>query len=311
MVAGALSAPDGRVLITRRHEYVHQGGRWEFPGGKREPGESREATLARELDEELGVEVIDARPLITVLHSYPEREVLLDVWRVNQWRGEPRGVEGQPLSWRLLEDLDPADFPPADVPVLSALKLPSDYLITPDLTSTDQAPAFLRRLAAQVAQARIELVQLRVKSYPSDALPALVRSAVVICAAQGARLLLNGSADVAVNAGAAGIHLTGPQLGETAVRPLPPKYLIGASCHHAQELEMAQSAGADFAVLGPVLSTESHPGAPVLGWTRFSELVAAARLPVFALGGLSPDDRARSWIAGAQGIAAIRGYWRS
>ena len=111
---------------------THLSGLWEFPGGKLMPGESRENGLARELDEELGVRVLAAQPLIRVRHRYPEREVVLDVWRVDSYVGEPYGREGQPIMWRDVQGLEAAEFPPADAPVLSALRLPARYLVTPE-----------------------------------------------------------------------------------------------------------------------------------------------------------------------------------
>ena len=122
VVAGVLFDPSGRVLVARRPSGSHLGGLWEFPGGKLEPGESREAGLARELAEELGVRVLAASPLVCVEHPYPDRDVVLDVWRVESYAGEPHGREGQSIEWRDLRSLDAADFPPADAPVLSALR---------------------------------------------------------------------------------------------------------------------------------------------------------------------------------------------
>jgi 8-oxo-dGTP diphosphatase len=83
---------------------------------------------------------------------------------------------------------------------------------------------------------------------------------------------------------------------------------VGASCHDAEELELAARLGADFATLSPVQATASHPGAAALGWDRFAQRVAAARLPVYALGGVGPDDLPRARAAGAQGVAGIRAF---
>ena len=122
VVAGVLFDPSGRVLVAQRPSGAHLAGRWEFPGGKLEPGEPREAGLARELAEELGIRVLAASPLIEVEHRYSERDVLLDVWRVESYSGEPHGREGQAVEWRNVGSLDAADFPPADAPVLTALR---------------------------------------------------------------------------------------------------------------------------------------------------------------------------------------------
>jgi len=121
VVAGVLRAPDGSILVSKRPDGVHQGGLWEFPGGKLESGETPRQTLARELEEELGVQVSVARPLLSVRHTYSECTVLLDTWLVEEYAGEPTGREGQPLDWVRPEDLDPDAFPPADRPIISAL----------------------------------------------------------------------------------------------------------------------------------------------------------------------------------------------
>ena len=121
VVAGALIDPAGRVLVARRPPAAHQGGLWEFPGGKLEPGEGVRQGLERELAEELGVRVLQAAPLLAVSHDYVELSVLLDVWTVTRWAGEPRGLESQPLRWLAPQEMRREEFPPADAPVIEAL----------------------------------------------------------------------------------------------------------------------------------------------------------------------------------------------
>jgi 8-oxo-dGTP diphosphatase len=128
-------AGTGHVLLTRRHDHLHQGGLWEFPGGKLEPGETVALGLARELQEELGIEVVRCRPFLCVDHAYPELTVRLDVHEVLEWHGEPRALEGQALRWADVRSLDPGDFPAADVPMLTALRLPAHYVISDEPTS--------------------------------------------------------------------------------------------------------------------------------------------------------------------------------
>ena len=122
VVAGVLFDPSGRVLVARRPSGKHLEGLWEFPGGKLGPGEPRAAGLARELAEELGIRVLAASPLVRVEHSYPDRDVVLDVWTVESYSGDPHGREGQAIEWRSIRSLDSSDFPPADAPVISALR---------------------------------------------------------------------------------------------------------------------------------------------------------------------------------------------
>ena len=125
VVAGVLANAAGDVLIAQRPAGKHLAGGWEFPGGKLDVGEDRVAGLSRELREELGVEVTQARPLIQLRHRYPDRDVLLDVWRVESFVGEPRGLDGQALRWCPPAALPDAQLLPADRPVVTALLLPS------------------------------------------------------------------------------------------------------------------------------------------------------------------------------------------
>jgi mutator protein MutT len=124
VVAAVVIDAQGRVLIAQRPKKKHLAGGWEFPGGKLEAGEERLAGLARELREEIGIAIAAPRPLIRVRHAYPTREILLDVWVVRRYTGEPRGLEGQALRWCPQQDLASADLLPADEPVVAALRLP-------------------------------------------------------------------------------------------------------------------------------------------------------------------------------------------
>lgn len=124
VAVGVLRDALGRVLIARRLEHTHQGGLWEFPGGKVEPGETVLQALVRELLEELGVEVQAARPLVEVRHDYPEKSVLLDVWEVTLFQGQAYGREGQPLRWVEIAELADYAFPVANQPILTALRQP-------------------------------------------------------------------------------------------------------------------------------------------------------------------------------------------
>ena len=124
VVAAAVIDAAGRVLIAQRPKGTHLAGGWEFPGGKLEPGEERAAGLARELHEELGITIATPRPLIRVRHAYPSRDVLLDMWIVKSYRGEPKGLDGQALHWVSKEELEVVELLPADGPIVRALWLP-------------------------------------------------------------------------------------------------------------------------------------------------------------------------------------------
>lgn len=307
VAAAALVDGTGRVLISRRPEGVHQGGLWEFPGGKVEPTETPREALARELTEELGIRLQAARPLIQVHHDYGDRTVWLDVWRVESWSGEPRGQEGQAVRWAEPKSLDARLFPPADAPIIVALKLPAVYLITPE--PEGDRKGFLNTLA-RCLRAGIRLVQLRAKALETRPYQVLAREALALCEAHGAKLLLNAEPDLAANVGAHGVHLTSERLRRLDHRPLGDQHWVAASCHDERELAHACQIGIDFLVLSPVRFTPSHPVSCPLGWGRFGALVGNATVPVYALGGVSTDDLDTAWRSGAQGVACTRALWR-
>jgi len=306
VAAAALVDTEGRVLLARRHDDSHQGGLWEFPGGKLEERESIADGLRRELLEELGIEVISHRPLIRITHHYPDRSVLLDVHRVDAWRGDPHGREGQPLAWVPVASLRDYPMPAADVPIVTALQLPSRYLITPP--RLDGVARFLDALRSSLA-AGIQLVQLRLFDLSDADLTAIGREACALCHAHRARVLLNGPGGVLDAIDADGLHLSSRQLHACRSRPVAPGRLLAASCHSPEDLAHAAQIGADFALLSPVLPTRSHPDAEPLGWERFAAWVDDAPIPVFALGGMHAGLVETAWQHGAQGIAGIRGLW--
>lgn len=121
VVAGALFDADGRVLIAQRPAGKALAGRWEFPGGKLEPGEDPRAGLERELREELGIDVRSAHRLLRYRHDYPGRTVDLDFWNVTGWTGTPHGREGQALKWVRPADLPHEDILEADAPMIEVL----------------------------------------------------------------------------------------------------------------------------------------------------------------------------------------------
>ncbi len=122
MAVGVVLDKSNRVLITRRASNSHQGGLWEFPGGKLEPGEDLQLALARELREELGIEIGRTSPLLEVNHDYGDKRVLLDVHVVWDFVGEARGLERQPLAWVAPVELGSYRFPAANVPIIGAIK---------------------------------------------------------------------------------------------------------------------------------------------------------------------------------------------
>ena len=306
VVAAAIFNKQGEVLLALRAMYRHQGGLWEFPGGKIEADEDVRTALARELHEELGITVTRARPLIRIPHRYPAKAVLLDVWRVDDFEGEAHGREDQRLEWVAVNRLRDKDYPAANLPVITALELPSLYLISEE--PADPA-AFLSTLEAWLKNGA-KLIQLRAKTLDEDAYAALAVNALTLCKNYNAELLLNAPVQIVMELDAPGIHMSSAQLLGFETRPVGKEKRVAASCHTAAELAHALAIGVDFVVVSPVLPTTSHPGAATLGWAGLRTLTEHATVPVYALGGMRPEHLDPAYQHGAQGIA-VRGVWSS
>lgn len=304
VAAAVILRPDGDVLLAQRPVGKAYEGYWEFPGGKLEPGETPRAALDRELREELGLDVVRASPWFVQRYVYPHAHVELHFFRVFEWRGEPHGHDNQAFAWQTPGRFDVAPLLPANTLVLRALLLPSVYGIT--LAGALGADAFLGRAQAAFAQG-LRLVQVREKDWSESRQRELCTALIGLADAHGARVLLNGTAENARAWGCAGVHWTSAALAAAAERPRD--LLCAASCHSAAELARAGELGLDFAVLGPVQPTPTHPDAAPLGWSGFASLVADAMLPVYALGGLARADLDVAIAHGAHGVALRRAAW--
>ena len=304
VAAAVIEQPDGRFLLGRRPAGTAYAGYWEFPGGKLEAGETPHDALVRELQEELGIRVVEAHPWITREHVYEHAHVRLHFFRVTAWQGELQPLQHDALSWQTPGELDVAPLLPANAPILAALTLPGFYAISQaaELGVSEQLLRLERAL-----QRGLRLVQLREPGLPAERRHALALAMQTLCARYGARLMINGELALAQACGAAGLHLPARELMRLAARPDLP--LVAASCHDAAELAQAQRLGLDFVVLGPVQATASHPGVAGMGWESFAALIDGYSLPVYALGGLSRADEALARAAGAQGVAALRAAW--
>jgi 8-oxo-dGTP diphosphatase len=305
VAVAVLIRTDGRVLLARRPAGKVYAGYWEFPGGKVEPGESARDALEREIREELGVEVERAHPWITHVFTYPHATVRLHFHRVLAWRGELHPVEHDGLSWEPPGAVGVAPLLPANSPVLKALLLPHEYAIS-QAAELGVEP-FLGRLRERL-DGGLRLVQVREPGFSRSELGSLASEVVRLAHPAGARVLVNGDAALAREIGADGVHLSARQVALACVRP--DLLLVGASAHSASELRAAERVGADFAVLGPVRMTPTHPDRTPMGWDGLREAVHGTAIPVFALGGVDRGDMGKAWACGAHGVAMVRGAWR-
>ena len=302
VAVGVIKNTHGDVLISQRAAHVHQGGLWEFPGGKVETGESPYQALQRELLEELNLQVLCAQPLIQVRHHYPDISVLLDVWLVESFTGNIHGCEGQAIRWVCVDNLQHYAFPAANLPIIQAASMPRCYAILQeaDLPTLQTQLQHLLRQGIGLIQARFKtLSAIQVLDFMAFALP--------LCKTYHATLLLNSTTHTPTTP-CDGVHFTSADLMRLQERP-PFAGRFGASCHNLAQLQHAQKIGLDFAVLAPVLKTLTHPDAQPLGWENFAHLVVQVNLPVYALGGVNLADNEMAWHCGGQGIAGIRAFY--
>ncbi|MDH5553252.1 MAG: Nudix family hydrolase, partial [Nitrosomonas sp.] len=288
--------------LASRPEGKPYPGYWEFPGGKVETGESLRHALSRELQEELGIQTIVSYPWITRIFSYEHATVRLHFFRVTEWYGELRPRENQALSWQFANEVNVTPVLPANAPILRALLLPSVYAITHvEDIGVDTSIVKLTHALEQ----GLRLIQIREKNMASDELHVLSQDIVTLAHSYHAQVLINGDMALSKEVGADGVHLTSFQL--MALSERPETNWCGASCHNAEELFHAEQLGVDFVVLGSVLPTLTHPSIPSLGWRKFAALIKDYSLPVYALGGMCPEDLSTAHEHGAHGIAMMRG----
>ena len=303
VACGVLVDERGEVLIAQRPAGKIAAGKWEFPGGKIEPGESARTALERELDEELGICIQSARPLIRIRHDYSDRTVILDTWRIESWRGVAQSREGQGLAWCRPDRLHDYDLLAADGPIVDALCLPLHYVFTPPLL----APTEL--LARMSALPRGALLRLRLPQLDDLAYESLARQAIAEAARLGLQVILDRDPAQVAALGAAGWHGSAARLQAMRARPLGDGYWVAGSAHDAAQLRHLHSIGADFAVLGPVQATATHPLQTPLGWDGFQSLTLDCGLPVYAIGGVGPPYCTQAHAHYAQGVAGISAYW--
>lgn len=313
VVAGVLER-DGRYFIQQRPPDKPLAGFWEFAGGKVERDETPWQALVRELDEELNIHVERGEPLIQLLHAYPDRDIFLDVWNVTRWQREPSAQEGQATGWFELKVIQDMPLLPANGPILNAMALPHRLLITPD-NPLDDDDEFIASLLSAIRTHEHRACVLRQTTMSASRYATCAQKVKnALDSAANARstcdLILHGEpcerAPLLESLSVNRLHVPSRCLPDLQTAS---ELRLSASCHSRHELDLAVSAGAEFALLGAVTSTRSHPGGDLLGWDGFRHLVGETNLPVYAIGGMGPKDIVRSRLEGGQGIAAISAWW--
>jgi 8-oxo-dGTP diphosphatase len=272
-----------------------------------EAGESVRAALVRELQEELGITATACVPWLTRQFTYPHATVRIHFWRVTAWQGEigvSAPLEHAAVAWQPCNAAaSVAPILPANDPILKALRLPTTMAITQ--AEAEGVERQLQRLETALA-AGLGLIQLRDKGLPPAQRLCFAEAVVRLAHAADALVVVNDDAELARGVGADGLHLSSSTLASCAARP--DFAWAGASCHSAGEIAKAGQLELDYALLGPVLPTPSHPENPGLGWQEFARRSTANTLPVFALGGLCRNLLLPAQAAGAHGIALMRGW---
>jgi 8-oxo-dGTP diphosphatase len=294
VAAAVVQRADGSFLLAQRPAGKVYAGYWEFPGGKIEPGEPADKALARELHEELGIDIGPAYPWITRVFIYPHGTVRLQFFKVFVWQNQPHPREDQAIAWQ--EPAAPMAAPmlPANAPVLASLALPTEYAIT--AASQYGIADMLCRLERGLERG-LKLLQIREPELPEKERQLFTQQSLGLAHRHGCKVLTKSPFP-----GADGVHFTASDL--MRLKEKPKDRLVAASCHTREELERAMTLELDFAVLGPVKDKS-----PALGWKRFAELARGATIPVYAIGGLTRADMEDAWRAGAHGVAMIRGAW--
>ncbi|HNL35545.1 MAG TPA: Nudix family hydrolase [Agitococcus sp.] len=309
VVAAVIHNSHGQLLLAQRPLHKHQGGLWEFAGGKVDAGETAEQALVRELQEELGITATQYRSLLTVEHHYPDKSVRLNVFRVTAFDGEAHGAEGQPIVWVKPENLYDYQFPAANLSILKAAVLPDMYCMTPE--PTDVGGDLFAWLNQHLAQH--SFLCLRAKKLTEAQYLTLAQQVAELCQQRQCTLIIHQHYQLLAQLPfAKGVHLTSQQLAQGQSRQqfaISPKQYLWVSAHDQQDLAKAWLIGADAATLSPVCPTASHPTQPAMGWQVFQDTVKTAKLPVYALGGMTKDDIGLAQQYGGQGIAGIRGLF--
>jgi 8-oxo-dGTP diphosphatase len=309
VAAAVMLRADGReFLLAQRPEGKVYAGYWEFPGGKVEAGETVAEATIRELQEELGITVTACAPWLHRRFVYPHATVHLNFMRVTAWEGEigiTGPLEHSAVDWmKCGEAARVSPILPANGPILKALSLPTAMAIT--MGEQEGVERQLERLEAALENG-LRLIQVRDKGWPA-AQRLWFAEAVVRLARRhpDALVLINDDEDIARRVGADGVHLSATRLAACPARP--DFAWVGASCHTAAEIRRAGELDLDYALLGPVQATPTHPEAAGLGWAEFARRIAGNTLPVLALGGLRPEQLDEAQAHGAHGIAMMRGW---
>ncbi len=303
VVAGVIRNGEGKILICLRPAHLDQGNLWELPGGKRKNGESRFRALRREVNEELGIEVISALPLLRFVYRYPTKTIDFDVWEVSKWRGSARGCEGQQIAWVNSSELSHYAFPAANRTVVTALDLPRIACALPDVSvSSAQYIGSLEKWVDAGTCCVLLNSQVVIRSYNERALTEIGH----LLDRYGAKLIFEFPRKHATRR----TNADDLKLFDGIRGQIDCDTLIGFSCSTSTELGQAEQAGAELLLIGPFHSTEFETVNDAIGWSEIQDLVKNTVTPAFAFGPfLEPQDVASAIVSGCQGAVLPFNVW--
>ncbi|HIE1082329.1 thiamine phosphate synthase [Acinetobacter baumannii] len=292
-VAIAILIHRGKILVGWRGEQQHQGGKHEFSGGKVEQGETPEEACGREIYEEVGIGLKDWHQFDYIHHEYDDIIVNLHLFH-SYVPDELLNLIHQPWTWYTREQLLHLNFPKANKDIIKRLYWPHFIKISHTLTSVENSDALLYwRIEDEFGPREVEQL---------TALDEGQRSNLIINVDIWQQLNPELKKQIKT------VHLKQSQLMSLHKGDLEVGVRFIAACHDAVSLQHAQQIGCDAVFVSPVKVTATHPDVSALGWDRFADLIEKCQIPVFALGGMSPDDLATAQQHGAYGLAGIRNF---
>ncbi|MCU4328334.1 thiamine phosphate synthase [Acinetobacter pittii] len=291
-VAIAILIHRGKILVGWREEQQHQGGKHEFPGGKVEQGETPEEACRREIYEEVGIGLKDWHQFDYIHHEYDDIIVNLHLFH-SYVPDELLNLIHQPWAWYTRDQLLHLNFPKANKNIIKRLYWPHLIKISNTLSTVESSDTLLYWRIEEFEPQYIEQL---------TALDEGQRSSLIINIDMWQQLRPELQKQIKT------VHLKQSQLMNLHKGDLTVGVRYIAACHDAVSLKQVQQIGCDAVFISPVKPTTTHPEAVALGWERFSDLVQNSQIPVFALGGVHPDDLATAQQHGAYGLAGIRNF---
>ena len=293
-VAIALLFHQAKVLVGWRTAKQHQGNKYEFPGGKVEQGETAEQACRREVFEEVGVDLEQWHSFDIIQHEYDDIVVNLHLFYASVTTAQLQDIQ-QPWAWYRRDQLRNLNFPKANQAIIERLYWSPYIKISENLHE-------IQHIAPET------LLYWRIDELQTSQLQQLAQ----LTSAQLAKLIINieiwEGLPSEIKKQIFTIHFKQYQVMQLNTQKLPHGVRCLAACHDLAALQKAQQVGCEAVFLSPVLATESHPDTATLGWAQFSDLAAHSTIPVFALGGLKPNDLTFAQQHHAYGVAGIRAF---